>query len=342
MSQTKHILVTGGAGYIGSHTVIELINAGYSPVIADNFRNSHKSAISGISEIAQQEIILRELDVCDLDSFDKVFNEFSFVGIIHFAALKAVGESVERPLDYYRNNVLGLLNCIELAEKHKVRNIVFSSSCTVYGEPKGEKIVNEKTEMGVANAPYGYTKQIGEQMINDVIQSGADLRILNLRYFNPVGAHPSSKIGELPIGKPSNLLPFVTQTGVGIHDALKVFGNDYNTADGTCIRDYVHVMDVASAHVKGIEWLEKQSNSFVEILNIGTGKGTSVLEIIHTFEEVSGKKLNWEFAERREGDIEEIYADVSKAKKLLNWSNERTVKDAVQDAWNWELKLKNG
>lgn len=341
MSDTKHILVTGGAGYIGSHTVVELINGGYSPVIVDDFRNSHKKVIQGIKDITGEEVIYRQVDVCDLKAFEEVFREFTFNGIIHFAALKAVGESVQEPLMYYRNNVVGLVNCLELAEKHGVKNIVFSSSCTIYGEPKGEKTVTENTEMGIANAPYGYTKQIGEQMIHDVIQSGADLKILKLRYFNPIGAHPSSSIGELPMGIPNNLLPFVTQTAMGKHDKLKVFGSDYCTIDGTCVRDYVHVLDVANAHVKGLDWLGNQSNSFTESVNIGTGKGTSVLEIIHTFEEVSGKKLIWEFAERRGGDIEEIYADVTKAKTLLNWSSKKTVKDAVRDAWNWELKLKN-
>ena len=339
MSNSKYILVTGGAGYIGSHTVVELVENGFSPVIVDDFRNSQESSIDGIERITGKSVTLRRIDVCDFASLEGVFSEFNFEGIIHFAAHKAVGESVEKPLAYYRNNLLGLINCLDLAVKYKVENFVFSSSCTIYGEPKNEKVVTEESEIQIANSPYGNTKQIGEEIINDLVASGANIKILNLRYFNPVGAHFSSQIGELPIGKPNNLLPAVAQTAIGKIDKITVHGNDYDTTDGPCVRDYIHVTDVANAHVKGIAWLQSQKNSLVENINIGTGQGTSVLEIIHTFEEVSGRKLNWEFGKRREGDVVEIYADVTKSKAILNWEAKKTVKDAVKDAWNWEKRI---
>ena len=277
MNDSKYILVTGGAGYIGSHTVVELYNNGYTPVIVDDFRNSNLSVIDRLEKITGKKIICRSIDVCSKKDFKNVFIEFSFVGAIHFAAYKAVGESVQSPLKYYRNNIVALLNCLELAEKYHVKNIVFSSSCTVYGEPKGIKTVSEDSPFQKANSPYGNTKQIGEEIINDLISSGSKLKILKLRYFNPVGAHPSSLIGELPLGKPNNLLPFVTQTAIGKLDELTVFGNDYSTQDGTCKRDYIHVCDLANAHVKSLNWLEKQDENYTDVFNIGTGKGTSVL-----------------------------------------------------------------
>ena len=341
MNDAKYILVTGGAGYIGSHTVVELYNSGYTPIIVDDFRNSNVSVIEGLEKITNENIIYREIDICDYEAFENVFIEFSFVGAIHFAAYKAVGESVQFPLKYYKNNLLGLINCLELAEKYHVHNFVFSSSCTVYGEPVGIKTVTENSAVQPANSPYGNTKQIGEDIIDDLIKSGSELKILKLRYFNPIGAHSTGLIGELPYGKPNNLLPFVTQTAIGKLKELTVFGNDYNTADGTCIRDYIHVCDLADAHVKSLNWLEKQENNYTDAINIGTGNGTSVLEIIHTFEEVSNMKLNWKFGERRDGDVEEIYANVDKSAKLLNWHPTKTVKEAIIDAWNWELKLNN-
>jgi len=340
MKASKKILVTGGAGYIGSHTVVELIQNGFEPIILDDFRNSHRSAIEGLSKITNTEITVREVDVCDYSALKAVFEEFSFSGIIHFAAYKAVGESVEEPLKYYRNNIVGLINCLEFAQEFGVENFVFSSSCTVYGERKGVSVVTEVEEMQPANAPYGNTKQIGEQIIRDFVQNETGVKILSLRYFNPVGAHPSSLIGELPLGKPNNLFPIVAQTASGKIKQLMVNGSDYSTKDGTCVRDYVHVSDVADAHVKGIDWLQKQEGTFAEVVNIGTGKGTSILEIIHTFEEISGIKLNWTFGPRREGDIQEIYAGVEKSKNLLNWESKRTVREAIQDAWNWEQQLK--
>ncbi len=341
MNNAKHILVTGGAGYIGSHTVVQLIESGYTPVIVDDLRNAHAKSLDGIKKITGKEIIHQPIDVCDLTALEKVFSNYSFEGIIHFAAYKAVGESVEQPLKYYRNNILGLVNVLELAQKFNVKNIVFSSSCTVYGEPENEKVVTENSPIQIANSPYGNTKQIGEEIIQDFIKSGVDCKILNLRYFNPVGAHPSSIIGEFPLGKPNNLMPVITQTAVGKLPKITVFGNDYDTIDGTCVRDYIHVMDVAEAHVKGINWLKNQDKSLVEQLNIGTGKGTSVLELINTFEEISGQKLNWEFGPRRSGDVVEIFADVTKMLNLMNWKPNRTAKDAVIDAWNWEQKLTN-
>lgn len=341
MNDAKYILVTGGAGYIGSHTVVELYKSGYTPIIVDDFRNSNISIIEGLEQITNENIVYREIDICDYEAFENVFIEFSFVGAIHFAAYKAVGESVKFPLKYYKNNLLGLINCLELAEKYHVHNFVFSSSCTVYGEPVGIKTVTENSAIQPASSPYGNTKQIGEEIIDDLIKSGSELKILKLRYFNPIGAHSTGLIGELPNGKPNNLLPFVTQTAIGKLKELTVFGNDYNTADGTCIRDYIHVCDLADAHVKSLDWLEKQEGNYTDAINIGTGKGTSVLEIIHTFEEVSGMKLNWKFGERRDGDVEEIYASVDKSVKLLKWQPTKTFKEAIIDAWNWELKLNN-
>jgi UDP-glucose 4-epimerase len=340
MNRLKHILVTGGAGYIGSHTVVELIKHDFVPVIIDDFSNSTEQVIDGLRQITRTDIIVRKIDVCDFAKTKSIFKEFSFDGIIHFAAFKAVGESIKEPLNYYKNNLVGLVNILNLAKEYEVKNIVFSSSCTVYGSPERSIIVSEETELQQASSPYGNTKRIGEQIISDLIKSGLDIKVLSLRYFNPVGAHSSALIGELPRGKPNNLMPLVTQSGSGKIGKIIVHGNDYNTLDGTCIRDYVHVVDVANAHVKGLSWLMNQENSLEEYINIGTGKGTSVLEIIHIFERISNTKLNWSFGPRREGDIVEIYADTSKAMEVLAWKSHKTVEDAVSDAWNWELKMK--
>ena len=328
MKDNRNILVTGGAGFIGSHTVVELINKGFNPVIVDDFRNSDTKVLKGINAIVGQDPIMRFVDVTNKEQLKAVFEEFSFSGIIHFAAYKAVGESVAKPLAYYRNNIDGLLNCLELAEEFKVLNFVFSSSCTVYGEPKGTKIVTELSETQEANSPYGATKQMCERIISDVHKSGSSMRMLNLRYFNPVGAHPSGNIGELPIGRPNNLIPYITQTAAGLLNELTVYGNDYNTNDGTCVRDYIHVVDLAEAHIKGYEWLNNLSEPKTETINVGTGNGTSVLEIIHTFEKVSDESLKWKFGPRREGDIEQIYADTSKAQELIAWKADRTIEDA--------------
>ena len=342
MNESKHILVTGGAGYIGSHTVVELIDNGFIPIIIDDFSNSKEEVIQGLRDITKTDIIYRKVNVCDLGKTKSVFDEFDFFGIIHFAAYKSVGDSVNRPLDYYRNNILGLINILNLAKEYNVDNIVFSSSCSVYGSPKGSRIVSEKTQLQDASSPYGNTKFFGEKVLSDFVKSMEKSKVLNLRYFNPIGAHSSSLIGELPIGVPNNLLPIVTQSGIGKISEIIVYGKDYNTPDGTCIRDYVHVVDVANAHVKGLRWLMKQNQSIEEYINIGTGKGTSVLEIIDFFEKISKIKLNWSFGPRRLGDVEEIYADTSKAFQILGWSSNKTIEQAISDAWNWELRLKNG
>ena len=337
----KHILVTGGAGYIGSHTVVALIEQGFIPVIVDDFRNSEQRMIDGIMSITNAKVIVYQQDVSDTSALRSIFKQFDFQGIIHFAADKAVGESVQNPLKYYRNNLGSLIACLELAEEFGVPNFVFSSSCTVYGSPIGSYEVTEETAQQDASSPYGATKQMGERILEDVARSSKTMKVLNLRYFNPVGAHPSGLIGELPLGKPNNLLPYVTQTGSGKQDELTIFGNDYDTPDGTCVRDYIHVVDLAEAHVKGIEWLDLQPVNACEVLNLGTGKGSSVLEIIHTFEKVSGKQLNWKFGPRRAGDVEQIFANAHRAKELLGWETKKSLEQAVSDAWNWEQQQQN-
>lgn len=341
MKQNDYILVTGGAGYIGSHTVVELIANGKTPVIVDDFRNADPKILIGIEKIVKQSVICHQIDVCDIPAMRSVFEQYSFSGIIHFAAYKAVGESVLEPLKYYSNNLNSLLVSLTLAKEFNVHNFLFSSSCTVYGEPENSPVVTEDSPVMEPSSPYGATKQICERILADLIKSGSDMKVLNLRYFNPIGAHSSGFIGELPSGEPSNLLPYVTQTACGILEELTVHGNDYSTIDGTCVRDYIHVSDLADAHVKGLSWLAEQKESCNEVINIGTGQGSSVLEIIHTFEQVSNLQLNWKFGERRAGDVEQIYADVTKAKKLLNWSTQRSMEDAVRDAWNWEQKWRN-
>ena len=340
--ENKTILVSGGAGYIGSHTVVELFRAGYQAIIVDDFRASSERMITGVQELIQTDVKVYRIDICDKDKLEEIFASNKISGIIHFAALKAVGESVEEPLMYYRNNLHGLINMVELADKYGVNNFVFSSSCTVYGEPKGTRKVHEGTPIGHTPSPYGATKQMGERILQDCVNSSKlNLAVLSLRYFNPVGAHPSGLIGELPNGKPNNLMPFVTQTAAGIREKLTVFGNDYKTADGTCIRDFIHVVDLAQAHVSGLEWLSTVEGSNMEFVNLGTGKGTSVLEIINNFEQLTGVNLNWEFGSRREGDLEEIFAETKKAEELLGWKSKLTFKDAIVDAWNWEQKLMN-
>jgi UDP-glucose 4-epimerase len=339
MKTENAILITGGAGYIGSHTVVELVNAGYFPVIIDDFRNSNRVVVDGLTTLIGFVPEIVEADVCDRNELEKVFQKFDFKGIIHFAAYKAVGESVVHPLKYYHNNIEGLVSICEMALKHKVFNFVFSSSCTVYGEPKGLKEVTEETPKSEPNSPYGNTKLIGEKILMDLQHAHNEFKVVNLRYFNPVGAHPSGLIGEYPLGKPNNLLPFVTQTAIGKHDHLTVFGNDYPTPDGTCIRDYIHVCDLAGAHVKAVEFLTRQESPCIEAINIGTGKGTSILEVITVFEERTGQKLNWQFGPRRPGDVVEIYANAVKSNRLLQWTPEYSVSDAIAHAWDWEKKL---
>lgn len=341
MKQT--ILVTGGTGFIGSHTTVELQQAGYRVVIVDNLSNSKAEVIDGIEKITGERPAFEQVDCCDLSALKNVFSKYPDIkGIIHFAASKAVGESVEKPLLYYRNNITSLLNLLELMPEYGVKGIIFSSSCTVYGQPSKENLpVTEKAPIQQALSPYGNTKQINEEIIQDYIHSGADIKAVILRYFNPIGAHPSALIGELPNGVPMNLIPFVTQTAIGIREQLKVFGNDYDTPDGTCIRDYIYVVDLAKAHVKAMERvLDNPDTDPVEVFNIGTGTGLSTLEVVEGFEKATGVKLNWTYAPRREGDIEKVWGNVEKANKVLGWKAEANIEDVLRSAWKWQLKLR--
>ena len=338
----KTILVTGGTGFIGSHTTVELQQAGYDVVIVDNLSNSKAEVIDGIEKITGIRPAFEQVDCCDAAALEAVFAKYPGIqGIIHFAASKAVGESVEKPLLYYRNNLNSLINLLELMPRYQVRGIIFSSSCTVYGQPTPENLpVTEQAPIQKALSPYGNTKQINEEIIQDYIHSGAPIKSVILRYFNPIGAHPSALIGELPIGVPMNLIPFVTQTAIGVRKQLKVFGNDYNTPDGTCIRDYIYVVDLAKAHVAAMTRVLEQATDPVEIFNIGTGRGLSTLEVVEGFERATGVKLNWEFAPRREGDIEKVWGNVDKANKVLGWKADTPIDDVLASAWKWQLKLR--
>ena len=340
MKQT--ILVTGGTGFIGSHTTVELQQAGYKVVIVDNLSNSKKEVVDGIEKITGVRPAFEQVDCCDLKALEGVFEKYPDIqGIIHFAASKAVGESVEKPLLYYRNNINSLINLLELMPKHHVKGIIFSSSCTVYGQPSEENLpVTEKAPIQKALSPYGNTKQINEEIIQDFIHSGADIKSIILRYFNPIGAHPSALIGELPNGVPMNLIPFVTQTAIGIRKELKIFGHDYNTPDGTCIRDYIYVVDLAKAHVAAMARVLDQETDRVEVFNIGTGRGLSTLEVVEGFEKATGVKLNWTYAPRREGDIEKVWGNVDKANKVLGWKADTPIEDVLASAWKWQKKLR--
>lgn len=340
MKQT--ILVTGGTGFIGSHTTVELQQAGYRVVIIDNLSNSKAEVIDGIEKITGTRPDFEQADCCDKQALEAIFAKYKDIsGIIHFAASKAVGESVEKPLPYYRNNIGSLLNLLELMPKYDVRGIIFSSSCTVYGQPTPEHLpVTEDAPIQQALSPYGNTKQINEEIIYDYIHSGAPVKAIILRYFNPIGAHPSAYIGELPNGTPNNLIPFVTQTAMGIRKQLRVFGNDYNTPDGTCIRDYIYIVDLAKAHVKAMERVLNQQTNAIEYFNIGTGKGVSTLEVIKAFEKATGVKLNWTFAPRREGDIEKVWANPEKANRVLGWKAETNLEDTLASAWKWQQRLR--
>lgn len=336
----RKILVTGGAGYIGSHTVVELFNAGYEPIIVDDFRNSQSWIIDRLAQITGESPKVYQIDCSDEKSMKAVFNEHSDIfGVIHFAAYKAVGESMNEPVMYYQNNVNSLAVLLKVMKSFKVNHLVFSSSCTVYGEPK-HPIVTESTPIQNATSPYGATKIVGEQLLNFTVNASANLKVALLRYFNPIGAHESALIGELPQGIPNNLVPYITQTAKGIREMLTVHGSDYDTSDGTCVRDYIHVVDLAKAHVNAISWLLKQEKKVCEAFNLGTGKGSSVLEIINTFEEVNDLKLNYKIGPRREGDVVQIWADPSKAKEVLNWQCEYSVKDALMHSWKWEQNIK--
>ncbi len=334
------VLVCGGAGYIGSHTSVELINAGYEVVIADNFSNSEMAAVEGVRRITGVEVPFVEVDCCDREAFRKVFEQYEFDSVIHFAASKAVGESVQKPMLYYRNNLTSLMNIIDLMREFGRRNIVFSSSCTVYGEPDKQP-VTEQTPRKPATSPYGNTKQISEDMLRDSVAAYDGLKSIALRYFNPIGAHPSALIGELPRGVPQNLVPYITQTAAGIRECLSVFGDDYPTPDGSCIRDYIDVVDLAKAHVAAISrMVENKSDERYEIFNVGTGRGVSVLELVHKFEEVNRLKLNYKIAPRRAGDIVAIWADPTRANQVLGWKAERSLDETLAAAWAWEKHVR--
>jgi UDP-glucose 4-epimerase len=334
----KNILVTGGTGYIGSHTVVELHNAGYQPIIVDNLSNSSLSILEGLKKITGKEFPFYKVDCSDKEGLRSIFKTHSIDGVIHFAAFKAVGESVQKPLDYYENNVGSLMTLIRLMKDEGVSQLIFSSSCTVYGQPD-QLPVTEQSPKKVAESPYGNTKQVCEEIIQDTTLSDEGFRAIALRYFNPIGAHPTSEIGELPLGVPNNLVPFITQTAAGWRKQLTVFGNDYDTQDGTCVRDYIHVVDLAKAHVKSLSFLSKNLKTSFDIFNLGTGRGNTVLEIINTFESVSGEKLNYRIGERRSGDIEKVYADVTKSENELGWKTEKTLRESLLDSWNWQCKL---
>ncbi|MES2377158.1 MAG: UDP-glucose 4-epimerase GalE [Bacteroidota bacterium] len=329
------ILVTGGLGFIGSHTVVELINAGYEPVIVDDLSNSNPKIMDQLAKIVGYKPPFYKLDLCDEQGTKELAEkEPEIAGIIHFAAFKAVGESVQHPIKYYRNNFYSLLNILN-AYNGKPVNFVFSSSCTVYGQPDNLP-VTESAAVKAAESPYGNTKQIAEEMLVDMQKAGSSYKVISLRYFNPVGAHSSTLIGELPIGVPQNLVPFITQTAIGKREKITVFGDDYNTPDGSCVRDYIHVVDLAKAHVAALKLMETETFKGYDVFNIGTGTGSSVLEVIHAFEQSTGQKLNYQIGPRRGGDIEQVWGDVTKSKNILKWQTELDLDTMMQSAWEWE------
>ena len=339
IDNSPKILVTGGAGFIGSHTVVSLVNAGFEPVIIDDFSNSKRGVLEGLRAILGREIRCYPVDCNDEAEMERIFQREAFAGVIHFAAHKAVGESVAQPLKYYRNNLDSLLLLLELMPIFKVPNFVFSSSCTVYGQPK-QLPVTEETPRLPAQSPYGNTKAICEDIIHDAVRAQVPVKALALRYFNPIGAHPSAQIGELPLGVPANLVPFITQTAAGIRPNLTVYGDDYNTPDGTCVRDYIDVMDLADAHVQALKMLiETDIASSYDVINIGTGRGETVLNLIKTFEQTTGVSVNYTMGPRRPGDVEQVYADVTKANRELNWTAQRSLAESLQNAWQWQQKI---
>jgi UDP-glucose 4-epimerase len=332
------VLVTGGAGYIGSHTIIELLAKDtYDVISVDSFFNSSPKAYTQIEQITGKKIKTYTIDLCDEKAFEKIFIENNIVGVIHFAALKAVGESVEQPLKYYHNNITSLLNLLSICEKYEVQNVIFSSSCSVYGNVR-ELPVNENTAILKAESPYAYTKQIGENMLKDFCRQHTRFNAIALRYFNPVGAHISAKIGEWPLGKPNNLVPLITGTAIGTYPQLTVLGGDYPTRDGTCIRDYIHVSDIANAHILALDYLFRHENKYnYDVFNLGSGKGISVLEAIASFEKVSEKKLNYKIGERRAGDVVAVYSDSSKVQDVLKWDLKHNIDNMMKTAWEWEI-----
>ncbi|MFZ5972393.1 MAG: UDP-glucose 4-epimerase GalE [Bacteroidota bacterium] len=331
------ILVTGGAGYIGAHTAYALFQAGYTPVILDNFSRSDDTLIQGLGKLMGQAPMVFKGSCTDAPFLEAIFSQHQIDGVMHFAAFKAVGESVEKPLLYYRNNLESLTTLLQVMGTHQVKDFIFSSSCTVYGQP--ERVpVTEDAPFKRAESPYGATKQMCERILEDVYPLG--FRVISLRYFNPIGAHPSAWLGEIPIGAPNNLVPYITQTAIGKRQKLVVFGNDYNTPDGSNVRDFIHVVDLANAHVKALALLKKQTgSSYYDVFNLGTGVGVSVLELVNKFQEVTGVRLNWEMGPRRPGDVEITYADPAKANNVMGWRTEHSIEDALRDAWRWEQKL---
>ncbi len=336
------ILVTGGLGFIGSHTVVELQNEGFEVVIIDNLSNSSEDVLEGIETITGIKPHFEKLDLKEKSKVQLFFEKHTdIIGVIHFAASKAVGESVNNPLMYYENNINTLVYMLQELSKLEYQNFIFSSSCTVYGQAD-ELPITENTPTKPAESPYGNTKQIGEEIIRDTCRVNDKFNSISLRYFNPIGAHPSAEIGELPIGIPQNLVPYITQTAIGLRKQLSVFGGDYPTSDGTCIRDYIHVVDLAKAHVVALQRLLQNENDYnYEVFNLGTGKGSSVLEAIQSFEKVSGKKLNYQIVGRREGDVTAAYANTSKARDILGWNTKLNLDDAMDSAWKWEQKIRN-
>jgi len=337
----NRILVTGGTGYIGSHTAVELIHAGHEVIIADNLANSGPESLDGIEKITGQRPVFEKADLCEAEALNELCQRHApLSSIIHFAAYKAVGESVEKPLEYYTNNLVSLMNILHAMRKFSIPSLVFSSSCTVYGQPETLP-VTEDSPVQPANSPYGNTKQVSEEIIRESVSAYQGLRAISLRYFNPIGAHPSAWIGELPNGVPQNLVPFITQTAIGLRDQIRVFGDDYDTPDGTGIRDYIDVVDLARAHVVAIERLMQLKNeSPYEVFNLGTGKGLSVLEIIRAFEKANDLKVNYQIVPRRPGDIARVYADTSKANRVLGWKAVTPLEDTMRSAWKWEKYIR--
>ncbi|TDQ19181.1 UDP-galactose 4-epimerase [Algoriphagus boseongensis] len=334
----RKILITGGAGFIGSHTAVELWNSGLEPIILDDLSNSSAGVIDSLEEITGKRFAFYQGDCNDRSLLEKISGEHEITGVIHFAAFKAVGESTAFPLKYYKNNVGSLLVLLDWMKEKNIKDLVFSSSCTVYGQPEVLP-VTEATPRQEAESPYGNTKKICEDILVDFVKSKPGIRVISLRYFNPVGAHPSSKIGELPLGTPNNLVPFITQTAAGIRKKLTVFGDDYPTPDGSCIRDYIHVVDLADAHLRAISYLKNQAMDFYDVFNVGTGRGNSVLEVIQAFEKVSGEKLNFEIGPRRPGDVIQVWADTTKINQVLGWYPKFSLEDSMRDSWNWQKTL---
>ncbi|RCW37516.1 UDP-glucose 4-epimerase GalE [Marinilabilia salmonicolor] len=339
---SKKVLVTGGTGYIGSHTVVELQNEGFEVIIVDDLSNSNIEVLDAIEKISGQRPQFEKFNLAEREKTDAFFEKYNHMdAIIHFAAFKAVGESVEKPLEYYRNNLVSLMNLLENMKRHNVPSLVFSSSCTVYGQPD-QLPVTESTPRKPAESPYGNTKAVSEDIMRDFSHAAEGLNCIALRYFNPIGAHPSALIGEFPVGVPNNLVPFITQTAAGLRDELKIFGEDYDTPDGTAIRDYINVVDLAKAHVVAINRLmEKKNKAAYEFFNVGTGNGYSVMQLVKTFMEVNGVEVKYQITDRRAGDIEKIWADTTLANEELGWKAEKTLEETLASAWAWEKNVRN-